>query len=104
MIRLARELVRLLKDMGIELEEIYIYVDDVRFILRALKQCSTFCKRCMIIWSSEEQAETDRTSCETPTARTARVLGEVLNMICKDLKFTTETLEEFEDRKLPILD
>ena len=86
--------------MGIEVEGVYLYVEDVRIVLKALQEGAVFWKKCKRIWLSSDQAARDRTSGETPTARTARILGEVQNTITEDLVFTTETGEDFKGGEL----
>ena len=53
---------------------------------------------------SQEQEKVDQDTRETPTARTATVIGQVMNKVEPELRFTTETEEEFGDMKLPTLD
>ena len=104
MIRWARELVRLLKKAGVEVEAIYLYVDDVRIVLKAIRPGVRFCTKCKTLWWGKKQEQEDMESGESEATRTARVLREIMNSICPDLTFTTETSEDFEANTLPTLD
>jgi hypothetical protein len=46
------------------------------------------------MYIDKDQKERDTMSGESDTVRTARILGEVMNSIEKDLRFTTETNED----------
>ena len=60
-----------------------------------------FCTKCKKLHRSpEDTGPTD----ETGTARTARLLAQVMNSLERDLRFTTETAEDFPSGTLPTLD
>ena len=102
MTRWARKLVRRLKEMGIEVVMIYIYVDDVRIVCRALREDVKYCEVCKSLYRAE--GVSDNPAGESSTQRTARLLGMVMNTIERDLEFTTETAEDFPSLMLPTLD
>ena len=104
MTRFIRKLIKILVRGGIKTEEIYIYVDDLRLILKLLQAGTIFCESCCKFRSCPTQREQDLLSEETPAARTSRVLGQVMNSIEPELRFTTESCEDFSSGMLPTLD
>ena len=57
-------------------------------------------------WTEEAEKEDEKkeNEGESKEARMVRMLTPVMNSINKDLVFTTELEEDFEDNKLPTLD
>ena len=104
MLNWSRKMINILKKSNLTLEELMIYVDDVRLFIKALIMGTVFCATCSSFWYSRTQEQLDSESGETSTARTARLLKEMFNSVEEDLKFTIETAEEFNSGKLPTLD
>ena len=59
-----------------------------------------------MVWSSKNKKEDEekRREGETTDARMARILTPAMNLVNKDLRFTTELCEDFADNKTPTLD
>ena len=87
--------------MGIEVIMIFVYVDDVRIFCRALRRGVKFCSSCKKLHNDGEGQGEETWS---GTVRTAKLVGEVMNTLDKDLQFTTETTEDFESGTRPTLD
>ena len=100
----AIEMQRILNENGVELEELFAYVDDLRSFLKALIEGNKFCSSCKELYPCKTQEKIDLESGESDAKRTARVLRDIFNSIEKDLKFTIELEEDFEDSWLPTLD
>ena len=75
-------------------------MDDLRTIMRALVEGTKYCQECRTLYHDDEQEKKDKDSKESDTKRTARVIQEVFNSIEKDLKFTMEIEEDFEDNMI----
>ena len=103
MIGAMRKLKAILRKSGISWEVMFIYVDDFRVVMRSLKRGTRYCKRCQTFHFSLDQFRADKEAQETDEARTARLVGEILNSLEKDLQFTTETPRDFNTNKLPTL-
>ena len=104
MTRFVRKLISLLTKSGIVTNEIFVYVDDLRLILRLLEAGTVFCQECSKFRSCPTQLEADLQSQESPESRTSRILGQVMNMLEPELRFTTESSSDFQNKKLPTLD
>ena len=84
-----------------------IYVDDVRQVSSVLKTGTRYSEvERRMTWSKEAEKEDEdlRRRGESDDSRMARVLRPAMNSINDDLRFTTEIVEEFDDKKLPTLD
>ena len=79
-------------------------MDDIRAAMRALREGTDFCQECKQFTFTKTKEEEDRSSKETDTERTARVMKKVFNSIERDLAFTVETQDEYENNMLPTLD
>ena len=102
MIRWAKKLIKRFREMGIEILMIFIYVDDVRIVGRMIKQGVRFCDKCEKLYmSTTEDTLTDEELSETMTARTARLMGLIMNKIEPGLRFTTEYKIWIEDVATP---
>ena len=104
MIKVLRKLKTILTKSGIKWEEMFIYVDDWRVVMKALKKGTVFCKECMQFNFSLEQFREDMKSGEPDDTRTARVVLEAMNTLGTDLQFTTKVASDFKDKTLPTLD
>ena len=80
------------------------YVDDGRQGTSKMKEGTRFNKEKKKFEAKEEWKEEDRMLGETTLTRMSRVCREAMNGINDDLKFTTETSEDYKDGKLPTLD
>ena len=95
-------LLEILEAAGVEIDFIFIYVDDVRIGLKDLVPGVVYCSECEAFKICPIQAAQDTGL--KPSQITARVLNDVMNSIAPDLKFTTETVHDFESGMLPTLD
>ena len=69
-----------------------------------MRPSSTDSNSSKMVTRTREREEADRLLNETDTQRTGRVLLKIFNSIEKDLKFTIELEDDFDDRMLPTLD
>ena len=97
----------ILREAGLWVTLLKIYVDDVRQVSSTLRKGTRFDeKEKKMTWTKEaenEDIEMEEMG-ENKDARMARILRPAMNSINKDLRFTTEVADEFEDKKLPTLD
>ena len=103
----GEEYERILREAGLVVTLLRIYVDDVRQASTVLKLGTRFDVNKREMVESEVAREEDerlRKEGETTDARMARILAPVMNSINPDLTFTTEIMEDFGDKRLPTLD
>ena len=79
MIRAMRKLKKILKRSGVKWKALFVYVDDFKTVLRAMKKGVKYCNKCQILHFSLEQFRIDNKSGETDEKRTARLVLEILN-------------------------
>ena len=96
------KLKKMLADNQISTEEGSRYIDDVRTILHSIKNGWRWTGKQLEYKESWRKEEDEADVSET--AKTASVLGEMMNCVMPELKFTTETHEDFQDKTLPTLD
>ena len=96
------KLKKMLAENQISTEEDSRYIDDVRTILHAIKKGWRWTGKQLEFKESWRKEEEEINVSET--AKTASVLGEMMNCVMPELKFTTETHEDFQDGTLPTLD
>ena len=97
----------ILREAGLTVSLLRIYVDDVRQASTVLRMGTRYDVESKKMVESEEAMKEDeklREGGETADARMARVLAPAMNSINPDLTFTTELREDFSDRRLPTLD
>ena len=107
MIKFGKNYRILLEISKMEVRLLAGYVDDVRQAGTQIRFGLRFCIVKMIwIWTEEAWLE-DRflkDGGETPNMRMKRICLPALNSVNKDLKFTCEIEEEFQNQRLPTLD
>ena len=97
----------ILKEAGLMVTMMKIYVDDVRQVSTVLRKGSRYDEvEKRIKWSREAEEEDVKKEeqGESKEARMVRVLTPAMNSINPDLRFTAELREDFEDHRLPTLD
>ena len=104
MTRWGRKVLEILEKAGVDVDFVFLYVDDVRVGLRDFVEGLVYCKECEAFTVTESQRQIDLTSGESHGARTAWILGELMNSLEPDIKFTTETVDDFLSDTLPTLD
>ena len=80
------------------------YVDDIRFVISCLPQGWRWEEKKKKFQFNKEWEEEDMSLKESDTVRMAREVNKAMNSIYPFLKFTVETEEDFENRRLPTLD
>ena len=103
----ARCYKKILERSGIIVHLMGGYVDDGRQISTSLEMGMRFDEGTEKFEFSEKALEEDeikKDEGETNNARMARICKDAMNHVNKDLKFTTETQEEFNHERLPTLD
>ena len=97
----------LLEKAEVWISMLKIYVDDVRQISTVLEKGTRYSTEDeKMVWTREalEEDIKKEEEGESNDVRMARILRPAMNSINSDLRFTTETAEEFDDKKLPTLD
>ena len=102
--KVLKKLKRILKRSGIRWDTTFIYVDDWRMVMQALKKGVMYCHKCQVFKFSLTQFREDVRLNENDDVRTAKLILEVLNSLEHDLKFTTEVVSDFPSMTLPTLD
>ena len=80
------------------------YIDDIRYLTSRIDSGWRYNKKENRITYSEEWEEEDEKLGYSQEKKTSAVILEVMNSINKELTFTTEIPEEFENKRLPTLD
>ena len=80
------------------------YVDDVTAVVSALKVGVRWCQKDKQLMFNKEFEEEDLKENLPASTRTMAVVKEIMNSIYRNIKVTTEVPENFEDKKLPVLD
>ena len=80
-----------------------IYVDDGRIIIEKLKPGIRFCEKTKMFKFKQEWLEEDIETERTALERTEYEVARAMNSISPDLVFTTETENDFANKRLPTL-
>ena len=80
------------------------YVDDIRFCLSSRPQGWRWEEKEKMFVFKEEWKEEDDTLDEINKVRMSKEVNKAMNSVYSFLKFTVETEEDFENRRLPTLD
>ena len=103
----ARQYMKILLDSRIEVKLLAGYVDDGRQVTSVLEKGMKFNEEskkfeyCPVAYKEDMSKEREG---ETNNQRMARRCNPAMNIINNDLKFTTESQEDFEQERLPTLD
>ena len=83
---------------------VFIYVDDFRVVMTPIPLGYSFRPKTSKWVYSEELMVSEREINKTPESKTKEVLLIIMNNVCRDLKFTIESQEDFRNGYLPTLD
>ena len=89
-------------DMGINIEDAARYMDDLRIFMFPLQAGWRWVGE-ELCWTEDWEGE-DLRSGKTDLERTCELIRQSLNKIYPFLNFTIESIEDFEDTRLPTLD
>ena len=89
-------------EMGLTVEEAARYMDDLRLYMYGIRAGWRWYEK-ELCWTQEWEDE-DNSSDRTDLERTCEIVRCSLNMIYPFLNFTIESVDDFEDRRLPTLD
>ena len=92
----------LVSDMGINIEDAARYMDDLRIFMFPL-QAGWRWVGDELCWTEDWEVE-DLRNGKTDLERTCELIRQSLNKIYPFLNFTIESIEDFEDTRLPTLD
>ena len=99
-----REFERILMLNAVHIFLTYLYVDDYPYFGDSVIMGAIYNSEIRTIEFSERQRLKNIESCQTPESKTAEVFKTVMKSITTCVEMTTETVRDFEDKKLPTLD
>ena len=80
------------------------YVDDVTVLMTALRKGTRWDKKQQRLAYCKQWEAMDRREGLPDSTRTMMVVKDIMNSIFRNIQVTTEVPENFQDRKLPVLD